>query len=214
MQRPTARTLVKPLVFILCALPFAWLVVGVTTDDLGPNPVDTITYLTGEWGLRILLATLCITPLQKLSGYRGLLRFRRMLGLYAFFYVALHLFTYLLLDAEFDLAWIIEDIRDRLYITAGFSGFCLMVPLALTSTQGMIKRLGAKRWQRLHSLIYISALAGVLHFLWLVKADTREPLVYAGVFLVLMALRIPKITQRLAHKNKSTQLPASSAKAA
>ncbi len=197
MQRFLARNLLKPIVFTLSAIPFVWLLVAAFNGDLGPNPVETITFTTGDWSLRLLLITLCVTPLRKITGYAGLLRLRRMLGLYAFFYLSLHFFTYLLLDAEFDLDWILTDIRDRLYITVGFSGFCLLLPLALTSNNAMIRRLGAKRWQRLHSTVYISTLAGVLHYLWLVKADTRLPLIYAGVFMFLMILRLPQISRRL-----------------
>ncbi len=198
----------KPLAFILCGLPFVWLVGCALSGELGPNPVDTITMTTGQWGLRLLLLTLCITPARILTGYKRLLKLRRMLGLYAFFYVSVHLFTYLLLDAEFDLAWIAADIRNRLYITVGFIGFCLLMPLALTSTHGMIRRLGARRWQRLHSIVYVAGLAGVLHFLWLVKADTREPLIYAGLFTLLMALRLPRISGSLARRRKTVALRA------
>ena len=205
------RDLIKPLVFILCGLPFTWLLVAAFSDGLGPNPVETITFTTGDWSLRLLLITLGITPLRNLSGYSGLLRLRRMLGLYAFFYVCLHFFTYLLLDAEFDLAWIVEDIRKRLYITVGFSGFCLLLPLALTSSNAMIRRLGAKRWQRLHSIVYICALAGVLHYLWLVKADTRDPLIYAGIFVTLMILRLPIISQRLGRRRRRSKIVVSAA---
>ena len=188
----------KPVVFVLCAVPalaLAW--GGFVSGDLGPNPVETITHSTGEWALRLLLATLAVTPLRKISGNGTVMRFRRMLGLYTFFYVCLHLLTYVWLDAFFSLDYIWDDIAKRLYITAGFTGFCLLLPLALTSTNAMIRRLGARRWQRLHRLAYAAALAGTLHFLWLVKADIREPLVYLAVFSILMLARTPLVSRRL-----------------
>lgn len=187
----------KPTVFLFCAMPAVWLVVAAFTGGLGANPVETITHFTGEWGLRLLLVTLAVTPLRKITGLNTLVRLRRMLGLYAFFYVCLHLLTYVWLDAFFSLTYIWDDIAKRLYITAGFTAFCMLVPLALTSTNGMIRRLGARRWQRLHRLVYVAGLAGVLHFLWLVKSDYREPLVYVALFSVLMVLRIPAISRRL-----------------
>lgn len=188
----------KPVVFVLCAAPALALVWGgFIGNDLGPNPVETITHSTGEWALRLLLATLAVTPLRKISGNGAVMRLRRMLGLYTFFYVCLHLLTYVWLDAFFSLAYIWDDIAKRLYITAGFTGFCLLLPLALTSTNAMIRRLGARRWQRLHRLVYAAALAATLHFLWLVKADIREPLVYLAVFAILMLARAPPISRRL-----------------
>jgi len=187
----------KPAVFALCALPACWLVYAAFTGGLGPNPVETITHFTGDWALRLLLVTLAVTPLRKLTGNGAVMRVRRMLGLYAFFYVCVHLLTYVWLDAFFSLAYIWDDIAKRLYITAGFTGFCLLLPLALTSTNAMIRRLGGRRWQRLHRLVYAAAIAGVLHFLWLVKADVREPLVYAALLAALLALRLPPLSRRL-----------------
>ena len=194
----------KPLVFTLCALPaLSLLYRGFVSGDLGANPVETITHFTGEWGLRLLLATLALTPLRKLTGIASVMRMRRMLGLFAFFYVCLHLLTYVWLDAFFSLAYIWDDIAKRLYITAGFTGFCLLLPLALTSTNAMIRRLGARRWQRLHRMVYLAALAGVLHFLWLVKADTREPLIYLAVFVLLMLARVPAISRRISRRARA-----------
>jgi sulfoxide reductase heme-binding subunit YedZ len=187
----------KPLVFVLCALPALSLVHAAFNNGLGANPVETITHATGEWALRFLLIALAVTPLRKLTGLSTIMRVRRMLGLYAFFYVCAHLLTYVWLDAYFSLAYIWGDLAKRLYITAGFAGFCLMLPLAITSTNKMIRRLGAKRWQRLHQLVYVAALAGVLHFWWLVKADVREPLFYAAFFGLLMLLRVPPVASRL-----------------
>jgi sulfoxide reductase heme-binding subunit YedZ len=187
-------------VFVLCALPAAWLGYAAYAGGLGPNPVETITFTTGDWALRLLLVTLAVTPLRKLTGIAAVMRLRRMLGLYAFFYVCLHVLTYVWLDAFFSLAYIWDDIAKRLYITAGFTGFCLLVPLAFTSTNAMIHRLGARRWQRLHRLVYPAAIAGVLHFLWLVKADLREPLVYAAVLALLLVARVPTVSRRLGRR--------------
>lgn len=194
----------KPLLFVLCALPALSLVYAAFNNGLGANPVETITHATGEWALRLLLATLAVTPLRKLTGLSTIMRVRRMIGLYAFFYVCVHLLTYVWLDAYFSLHYIWGDLAKRLYITAGFVGFCLMLPLAITSTNKMIRRLGAKRWQRLHQLVHAAALAGVLHFWWLVKADVREPLFYAAFFALLMLLRIRPVATRLSRWRNAT----------
>lgn len=191
------RWVLKPTVFLVSLVPLGLLFYWAFNDGLGANPVETITHHTGDWGLRFIIVTLCVTPLRKLTGWNPLIRIRRMLGLYAFFYLTLHFLTYLVLDAEFSLAYIVEDVVDRLYITAGFTGFCLLVPLAATSTNGMVRRLGGKRWQQLHQLVYVAAVAGCLHFLWLVKADTREPLIYLGIVMVLLLLRLPPVAKRL-----------------
>jgi sulfoxide reductase heme-binding subunit YedZ len=157
---------------------------------LGANPIEFITRSTGEWILVFLMATLAITPLRKLTGIADLIRFRRMLGLFAFFYGCLHLTTYVWLDQNFNFRGMIPDVYKRPFITAGFTGFLLMLPLAFTSTRGWIGRLGGKRWQALHRLIYLSALAGVIHFLWLVKRVTIRPELYATIFGALMFSRL------------------------
>lgn len=180
---------IKLLVFVLSLLPAAGLAAGLFTGGLGANPVEAITHSTGEWALRFLLLTLAVTPLRMLTGYGSLVRLRRMLGLFAFFYAALHLSTYVALDQFFDAAAIVKDVVKRPYITAGFLGFVLMAPLAATSTAGMIRRLGGRRWQQLHRLVYPCAIAAVVHFLWLVKADLTEPLLYAGVLTALLGYR-------------------------
>ena len=180
---------IKLLVFVLSLLPAAGLAAGLFTGGLGANPVEAITHSTGEWALRFLLLTLAVTPLRRLTGYGSLVRLRRMLGLFAFFYAALHLSTYVALDQFFDAAAIVKDVVKRPYITAGFLGFVLMAPLAATSTAGMIRRLGGHRWQQLHRLVYPCAIAAVVHFLWLVKADLTEPLLYAGVLTALLGYR-------------------------
>lgn len=187
----------KPVIFVALALPAISLVVGLFTNNLGANPVETITHVTGEWGLRLLLLTLACTPIRKLTGYTRVMRLRRMFGLYAFFYACIHFLTYAALDASFDVDYIIEDVVKRLYITVGFAALLTLIPLAMTSTNGMIKRLGARRWQRLHQLVYVATGLVLLHFLWLVKTDLREPLIHIAVFVVLMLLRIPPLSRRL-----------------
>ena len=183
-------TWIKVLVFVLSLIPVVRLVVGLFTGGLGANPVEFITHTTGTFALVFLMITLAVTPLRRITGYASLIRLRRMLGLFAFFYTCLHLSTFVVLDHFFDPAAIVADIFKRPYITAGSLGFVLMLPLAATSTAGMIRRLGGRRWQQLHRLVYFSAIAGVVHFLWLVKADLREPLIFAGVLTVLLGYRI------------------------
>lgn len=187
----------KPIAFTLLALPAASLVYGLFASSLGANPVETITHVTGEWGLRLLLLTLACTPIRKLTGFTSIMRLRRMFGLYAFFYASLHLLTYAVLDAGLDIGYIIEDVVKRLYITVGFAAFVLLLPLAVTSTNKMIRRLGARNWQRLHQLVYVATFCVLLHFLWLVKADTREPLIHMVVFALLMGLRVPRLQRHL-----------------
>lgn len=179
----------KPLVFLLCLVPFGILIARGSSGALGPNPVEAITHFTGDWTLRILLLTLAVTPLRRLTGQAWIVRYRRMLGLFTFFYAALHVATYLWLDRYFDLGSIAEDVLKRPYITVGFAAFVLMVPLAITSTQGWIRRLG-RRWKTLHRAVYALGVLGVLHFLWLVKADLLEPAIYGVILAVLLGLRL------------------------
>jgi sulfoxide reductase heme-binding subunit YedZ len=183
------RTL-KVVVFLLCLGPVTVLTWKFLHELLGANPIDVITRSTGRWTLTFLLITLGVTPLRRLAGTPWLVRFRRMLGLYAFFYGCLHLTTYVWMDKFFDVHEMLQDILKRRFITAGMTGWLLMLPLALTSTVGWIRRLGGKRWQKLHRLIYFSAAAGVIHFLWLVKADKRKPLTYGAVLAILLAHRL------------------------
>lgn len=180
---------VKPLVFAACLIPVLLLVRDAFTGGLGVNPIEDVTHRTGGWALRFLLLTLAVTPLRRLAGWHGLIRFRRMLGLFAFFYAVLHFSTYVVFDHFFDLLLILDDVAERKYVTAGFVGFVLMIPLAVTSTAGWIRRLG-RRWTALHRLVYASAAAGVVHFLWLVKIDVAEPLIYAAVLALLLAARV------------------------
>jgi sulfoxide reductase heme-binding subunit YedZ len=180
----------KPVIFLACLAPLASLVWRAFHAGLGANPIEAITHFTGTCTLVFLLITLSVTPLRKLTRQYWLINLRRMFGLFAFFYGCLHLTTYVWLDKFFDLHEMLADIAKRRFITAGLAGFVLMIPLALTSTKGWIRRLGGKRWQALHRLIYLSAAAGVVHYIWLVKADLRSPLRYAFVLLVLLTYRI------------------------
>lgn len=180
----------KVVVFFLCLVPFLLLIWGLVTADLGTNPIERITHTTGDWILRFLVLTLSITPLRRLTGWNQLVRFRRMLGLFAFFYGCLHFTIYVLSIASLNISEIANDIAKRPYITVGFTGFVLMIPLAITSTKKWIARLGGRRWQMLHRLIYVSAIAGVLHYLWLVKADIRYPVRYAIAVGLLLLFRV------------------------
>jgi methionine sulfoxide reductase heme-binding subunit len=187
---------VKPAVFLLALVPALALVQAAWFGGFSPNPIEDITHATGRWALRFLLLTLAVTPLRRITRTNELIRLRRMLGLFAFFYAALHFFTYVALDQFFALDLIVEDVVKRPYITVGFLGFVLMIPLAITSTAGWIRRLGGRRWQWLHRLVYVSAAAGVVHYFWLVKADTTPPLRYAAVLAVLLGIRIGYAVRR------------------
>jgi len=179
----------KPVLFLACLVPLGRLVWRGFHADLGANPIEFITHATGDWTLRFLLITLCITPLRKLTRQYWLIGWRRMLGLFAFFYGTLHLMTYVWLDKFFVVHDMLADIAKRRFITAGMTAFTLMIPLAVTSTRWAIRKLG-KRWQALHRLIYASAAVGVIHYIWLVKADLRKPLEYAAVLGVLLGYRV------------------------
>ena len=180
---------VKALVFVAALGPLAWLGWGAWSHALGANPIEAITRETGTWTLRFLVLSLAITPLRRITGWNDATRFRRMLGLFAFFYGSLHLLTYLWLDQFFDWPAIVKDVYKRPFITAGAAGFVLMLPLALTSTAGMIRRLGGRAWRRLHRLAYLAAMAGVVHYWWLVKADIRRPRLYAVLLAILLGYR-------------------------
>jgi len=181
----------KVIVFLLALVPLAMLLWSAYTSNLTANPIEYITRNTGKWTLRFLLITLAVTPLRRYLHLPELIRLRRMLGLFAFFYGLLHLTTYVWLDQFFDITSMVKDVAKRPFITAGFTAFVLMLPLALTSTTGWIRRLGGKRWQRLHRLIYFSTLAGVVHYYWLVKSDVRLPLLYGSLLALALLLRIP-----------------------
>jgi methionine sulfoxide reductase heme-binding subunit len=200
------RFVLKPAVFAASLAPFGGLVVGALGNGLGPNPIEAVTHRTGDWALRFLLVTLAVTPLRALTGWNSLVRFRRMLGLFAFFYACLHLLTYVWLDKFFEWPEIARDIPKRPFITMGFFAFVILVPLAATSTAGMIRRLGGRAWQRLHRLVYVAAIAGVVHYWWLVKADVSTPRLY-GVALAALLLARAALA---AHRARRTIPPAGS----
>ncbi len=189
------RLLLKPVVFLLCLLPLFNLLWRFYQDQLGANPIEVLTRDTGEWTLRFLLLTLAMTPLRQLTSQSWPLHYRRMLGLYSYFYASVHLLTYLWLDHFFDWQEIITDIVKRPYITLGMLAVVLLTPLALTSTKGMMRRLG-RRWKTLHRLVYLIGLLGVVHYLLLVKADVREPLIYLFILSVLLLVRVDAVRQR------------------
>jgi len=180
----------KITVFLLALFPLCKLGLSAYFDDLGANPIEKITRTTGYWTLSFLLITLTITPMRRLSGWSWPARLRRMLGLFVFFYGSLHFLTYLVLDQFFDWTSIVNDIVKRPYITVGFAAFILLIPLAITSTNRMMKRLGGKRWRTLHSLIYLIAVGGVVHYWWLVKKDITNPLAFALLLAVLLGIRL------------------------
>ena len=190
--------MIKVVLFVVCLLPLVRLIVLGFTDGLGANPIEFITRSTGTWTLTFLLVTLSITPLRKILNQPGLVRLRRMFGLFAFFYVSLHFITYIWLDQFFDLAEIAKDIVKRPFITVGFLAFVLLIPLAATSNDAVIKRMGAQRWQRLHRLVYVIGILGVVHYWWLVKKDLTQPIIYASVLAMLLAYRIVAARQRKA----------------
>jgi methionine sulfoxide reductase heme-binding subunit len=181
----------QPIVFLLCAAPLVWLTLrafGLAGLSLGPNPVEALLHALGLWGLRLLLLTLCVRPAAVVLRLPRLMRLRRMVGLFAFSYVLLHFLTWLVLDRGLDWNGIVADIAKRPFVTVGFAALLLLVPLAVTSTDRWMRRLG-RRWHSLHKLVYVAALLGALHFLWLVKADWREPVLYIAVYTVLMFWR-------------------------
>ena len=180
--------LIKPLVFILCLLPFVLLFWQALNDGLGTNPVETLTHETGQWALRFLLIALLVTPLRRITKINWLIKLRRMLGLFAFFYATLHFITYIWLDQFFDWQEILIDIPKRPFITIGFVSFMLLIPLAVTSTNAMQRRL-KKKWKLLHRLVYIIPVLVIIHFIWSLKADYSEPFIYAVIFFILMLMR-------------------------
>jgi sulfoxide reductase heme-binding subunit YedZ len=195
----------KPIVFAIALLPASRLVFEGLRSALGPNPIEMITHETGDWTMIFIMVTLAITPLRRITGVNALISFRRMVGLFAFFYGTLHFLTYIWLDKFFDMHEIVKDVYKRPFITAGFTAFVLMIPLALTSTKGWIRRLG-KRWIVLHRLIYLTAAAGVVHYIWLVKKDEAKPYFYAFIFSLLMLWRLGAwIVKRV--KANSSKIP-------
>jgi sulfoxide reductase heme-binding subunit YedZ len=183
----------KPALFLACLGPAAWLVYGAFLGgDLGVNPVETITNYTGIWTLRLIAISLAVSPLRWLTGWNRIIQYRRMLGLFAFFYGTLHFMTYFVLDHSLVFAGLWDDVVKRPYITAGFTAFVLLIPLAVTSTQGWVRRLGGRRWNLLHRLIYVTALLAVLHYWWKVKLDTSSPALYAAIMGALLGVRVWK----------------------
>jgi sulfoxide reductase heme-binding subunit YedZ len=183
------RRVIKPLVFALALLPLAWLAYGLYAGDLGANPAETIQLTTGDWAIQFLLITLAVTPARRLTRWNALVQYRRMLGLFAFFYACLHVTSYIVLDKYFDWRSMIADVAKRPFITMGFAAFVLLTPLALTSTKGWIRRLGRK-WQTLHRLIYVAAICAAIHFIWKVKVVTGAPLVDGLILLGLLGFRV------------------------
>ena len=189
-QQEWIERVVKPALFIVCLIPLALITWDAFTNQLGANPIEKIMRRTGDWTLRFLLITLTITPARQLLNLPWLIKLRRMLGLFAFFYALLHFTNYIWLDQYFDVDEIIKDVIKRKYITIGFACFLMLIPLAITSTNNMVKRLGGKRWQKLHKSVYAIAIGGVIHYLWLVKKDLSEPLLYAALLAILLGYRI------------------------
>ncbi len=190
MNRFLSNRWTKAVAFVLCLVPVFLLAWGAYNNKLGANPIEKITHATGDWTIRFLLITLSVTPFRKLFHLPQLARFRRMLGLFALFYGCLHLTTWVWLDKFFDVSEMLKDVLKRRFITVGMTAFALMIPLAITSTNAWVRRLGFERWQRIHRLVYFSALAGVIHYYWLVKSDVRLPLLYGGILTVLMLYRL------------------------
>jgi len=192
LRNPDVRLVgrIKAVVFVLCLLPLGLLLWRAANGRLTANPIEFITHTTGWWALALLMITLSVTPLRRMLDLPWLLRLRRMLGLYAFFYACLHFLTWLVLDQFFDWHAILKDVVKRPYITVGFTAFVLLLPLAATSTNAMVRRLGAKRWLALHRLVYAIATLGVIHFLWLVKKDIREPVAFGVVLAILLGVRV------------------------
>ncbi len=199
--------LLKSAVWMGCLAPLGRLVYLGFAGGLGANPIEFITLSTGTWTLVFLLATLAITPLRRLSGRNGLIKFRRLIGLFAFFYGCLHFTTYVWLDKFFNVPDMLKDVVKRPFITAGFSAFMLLVPLAATSTAGSIRRMG-RRWQMLHRLVYLSAAAAVIHYWWKVKADTRQPAIYAAILTVLLLYRLHAVFLGRRARTSVTPAPA------
>jgi methionine sulfoxide reductase heme-binding subunit len=184
------RRLIRPALWLLVIVPAIVLVAQLLLNQLGAEPIESLEHASGEWALRLLAASLAVTPLMRLTGWGWLVAQRRFLGLAAFFWAMGHLSVYIVLDQFFDWPEIVKDILKHLYITVGMLAFVLMIPLALTSTKSSIRRLGGQRWTQLHRLVYLSAVAGCVHYLWAVKKDIAEPLLYAAVFVVLFGLRL------------------------
>ena len=202
------RWVFKPALFLAALVPVAYMIWAAVTGNLTANPIQELEHETGLWTLRFLCLTLAVTPLRRITHWNSLIRFRRMLGLYAFFYGTLHLLSYVVLDQFFAFHAMLVDITKRPYITVGFTGFVLMIPLAVTSTAGMIRRLGGRRWNLLHRLVYVSAVAGVIHYWWLVKADVRSPERYALAVGLLLGFRLLYLVWKSPNRVATAAVPA------
>ena len=198
------RRLVWPCVFALCLAPLGWLAWRGFSGGLGANPIEAVNRFLGDWALRFLLIALAVTPVRDIFDWAGVMRWRRMLGLFAFFYAVLHVSNYVGVDQFFDWREIWADVVHRKFITVGMIGLLLLVPLAATSTKGMIKRLGAPRWKKLHRLVYVCAVAAVVHFYMMVKADVREPLIYGAILALLLGYRVVARARRRARRRAQT----------
>ena len=203
-----ASRLVKPLIFLLCLVPLGLLVRAFFLDQLGANPIEKVELETGRWTLRMLAITLTVTPLRRITGWNGVTRYRRMLGLFTYFYACIHLLVYIGLDMVFDASDIVEDVLEHLYVTVGMLTFLILTPLAITSTKGWVRRLG-KRWVKLHRLIYVAAITGTIHYLWAVKKDTFLPLVYLAIFIALLGFRL---WDYFSKRSRAAKTPAQSSK--
>ncbi len=203
-QAQWVRRVLKPVTWIACLAPFGLIAFDGLTGGLSANPIEDITHRTGTTGLITLLVALGVTPVTRWTRIGALIGMRRLLGLFAYFYAVLHFLTYLVLDQFFGWSFIIEDIVERPYITVGFAALVLLTPLAVTSTKGWIKRLGGKRWNALHKTVYVSTAFGVLHYLWLVKADTTKPILFAGILVVLLVTRLQRKPRAKRAKRKAT----------
>ena len=198
-QAQWMKRAIKPTLFVLSLVPLALLIWNALNGQLSANPIEDITRETGTWTLRFLMLTLAVTPLRKITGWSIVVRLRRMLGLFAFFYGLLHFATYVYLDQFFAFDEIVKDVAKRPFITVGFTAFVLMIPLAITSADRIAKWMGGRRWRTLHRLVYVTAVGGVIHYLWLVKADTQRPLIYGGILALLLGYRLwEKVKPRLA----------------
>ena len=206
----TKRTILalKVVLWLGALAPGAWLIAGVFNGWLGANPIETLTHVTGMTTLVLLLVTLSVTPVRRLTGWNPVIRLRRPLGLFAFFYALGHFSIWFVFDMVFNVRWMLEDVAERPYITVGFAAFLVLLPMAITSTKGWIRRLG-KRWSTLHKGIYLAATLGVVHFYWLVKADTRLPVLLGACLLLLLALRTPGLMTRISARGAARSQPPS-----
>ena len=203
-----ARIVLKTGVWLVCLAPLAVLVARFALDRLGTNPIELVTHTLGDWTLRILLASLAATPLRILTGWAWPITLRRLLGLFAFAYAVLHFLVWMVLDFYFDWPQMAADIVKRPYITVGMTALLLLLPLAVTSTAGMVKRLGARAWRRLHRLVHVAAVCGVLHYVWLVKVGRQTPLIYAAVLALLLAIRIVDAVRRRMRRSRRSDVMA------